>query len=169
MRQIPRTASLIEPALRSLIGLLLGGAKPWPLFLCGPAGRGKTCAALAILDRVEIIYRIPDCDAVICYQSVWYGTVEDLVQMVLSRDDERWREIGAAALVVIDELGLRSSDSDLEYIALKRAADLREFSPTVWISNQEPEGIRRLYDDRIYSRICSGTWYKVGGADRRFA
>src|SRR3990167_4114582 len=51
MVRIDRRISGIRPALRAIIRSLLAGEKPWPLVLLGPAGTGKTCAALCLLDH----------------------------------------------------------------------------------------------------------------------
>lgn len=143
---------MVPPALRKIFGNLCAGKIPWPLFLHGKAGRGKTCAALTLLDRVP--------------WSCW-ETVETLVNRILAKDESTWRYMGESPLVIVDELGIRSSNSDLEYVAVKRLADLREYRPTVWISNHEPDSVRELYDDRIFSRICCGTWFCLNGTDRR--
>jgi DNA replication protein DnaC len=100
-----------------------------------------------------------------------YATTEDLVTWMLHPYDERsrWWFIRDADVAVIDELGTRSRDSDVEYSAVKGAADAREHKPTIWISNHPPQQMRELYDDRIFSRICCGTWYELTGPDRRMA
>jgi len=79
-----------------------------------------------------------------------------------------WQASREYALVVVDEVGTRLWDSDREYTAIKRMADLREHRPAVWISNLEPEAIAKTYDPRIYSRICCGTVVETTEADRRF-
>jgi len=146
----------MQPDLRRKIKGLVTGMLPWPLFLYGLAGRGKTCAALTLADRVP---------------GAVFKTVEDLVQLVLRGNEGYglWQALKESPLVVIDELGLRSQQGDLEYVAVKRVADLREFRPAVWISNQTPQALIQVYDERIYSRICCGTCVELKGKDRRFA
>lgn len=152
MTHIPRIESRINPALRDLLVRLASGAADWPLFLYGATGRGKTCAALWLLDSVPMSL---------------YRTVDGCIRDLLRRDEEVWASNRGYILAVVDELGLRSMENDLEYAAIKRMADCREHRPTIWISNHAPERISSIYDDRIYSRICSGTWFHLEGADQR--
>ena len=153
MPLLPRDREKIEPGLLALMLALAHGRERWPLFLYGPTGRGKTCAAVWLCDRVP--YSV-------------YTTADRAAQWLLRRDDSIWQTYREAPLLVIDELGLRSCDSDLEYVAVKRLADCREHLPAIWISNHDPRRIAEIYDERIYSRICSGTWYCLEGEDRRF-
>ncbi len=127
------------------------------MFLYGPVGTGKTCAALAFLDQAA--------------GGGLYATVNDLVDWMLHHyeSQSRWDWMESAGLMVIDELGTRTREVDVEYQAIKGAADAREHSPTIWVSNLRSEGIAGLYDERIYSRICCGTWYELKGNDRRFS
>jgi DNA replication protein DnaC len=126
----------------------------WPLYLHGPAGTGKTCAVLAFADRVP-------------YSTYW--TAEETVEWILGHAESMWRNAGGAPLLIVDELGVRSTSGDLQYQAVKRLADLRaQGRATIWVSNHVPEAIKKLYDDRIYSRICCGTWFELAGNDRRF-
>jgi DNA replication protein DnaC len=148
----PRLPEQIAPDLLALLRRLAVGELRWPLYLYGPTGRGKTCAALWLMDQVP--------GSLFC-------TAERLVQWVLEHARSSWELAGDSPLVMVDELGLRSRDSDLEYVAVKQMADLREHRPAIWICNHPPNSIRSTYDDRIYSRICSGTWYELTGADRR--
>src|SRR5437868_6300640 len=47
---VQRSADLIDKDLRATINRLINGNEPWPLFLHGPAGTGKTAAALCLMD-----------------------------------------------------------------------------------------------------------------------
>src|SRR5271154_596736 len=55
---IRRSLAELTPQLATRLGRLLESQEPWPLFLHGPAGTGKTCAALATGDCVAgpVIY-----------------------------------------------------------------------------------------------------------------
>lgn len=151
--QIPRSEHLIDRDLLALLRGLAAGEEPWPLYIYGSAGRGKSCAALWFLDQVP---------------GSLYATPETLVRWVLTRDEEIWRRVPDYALTIVDDIGIRSSDSDLEYVAMKRMSDAREHLPAIWVSNHPPEKIREVYDDRVHSRICCGTWFEVEGDDRRW-
>jgi len=149
---IPRVSTKVDPTLWRLLLELANGEQRWPLYMYGATGTGKTCAALCLVDRVV--------DSI-------YTPADRLAEWTLHNDAYAWQHAGAVGLVVIDELGLRSRNSDLEYISVKRMADVREHRAAIWISNHKPDDIRQIYDDRIYSRICSGVWYELTGDDRR--
>lgn len=152
--------------------LLVAGKAPWPLFLFGPAGSGKTCAALCLADWCE-------------YAS--YRTVEDLVDdqvkgqrpyirstlfdFALEVDGERPSK-DRTSLAILDELGERTNVSDLQHISLKRFADYQELENNrvaIYISNLKPSELARLHDDRICSRVLCGTRFELKGKDRRIS
>ena len=165
-RDVPRNEAEIPDGLRSRLYLLAAGERNdsmnvfgWPLYLYGPTGIGKTCAALWLVDQNP---------------TSAYLTTDKLVDEVYQQESIVWQTATEWLLLVVDEIGSRSKDEDgyawqREKAAVKRMADLREYLPTVWISNKPPEDVRRLYDDRIYSRLCSGTVIRMEGPDRRFA
>lgn len=150
--QIPRDIDQIPSDLREVIRELLTDKANWPLYLHGDEGTGKTCAGLCMVDRVD---------------GAAYVTVERVIGWLLDRDRSAWEWMERASLVVVDELGLRSRDSDLEYAAVKQLADIREHRRAVWICNHPPAKIRELYDKRIYGRICTGTLHELAGDSRR--
>lgn len=151
-RKIARDREAVEPRLRDRIGQLLSGRLPWPFYLCGPAGRGKTCAALCLVDAVP-----------------WavFTTAEQWADALYQRDHILWRRAREAPLVAIDEIAKREDTHGRERSALCRLADIRQYRPTVWISNHPPERLLQLFDDRVHSRLCCGTKYWLGGVDRR--
>lgn len=154
-RDIARDRDAIDPGLRRKLNGLLTGRLSWPFFLCGGAGRGKTCAALCVVDAV------PGARFVTAHQ--W----RDVAYM---SDHSLWRSTAPeASLLVVDEVGAARDDWDRERWALTRLADVRQYRPTIWISNHPPERIKELFDERLYSRICSGTKLWLGGPDRRQA
>ena len=163
----PQDRDQIAPALRALLNDLATGRRVttvvgmegkyhgWPLFLHGDTGRGKTSAALCLVNAV------PD--------SVFIE-VERVIDEVYARDAWIWREGIHRPFMVVEELGLRGEVSEREKTAIEKLANAREFHPTLWISNHEPEWIANAanYGERVHSRICSGTCVLVGGPDRRF-
>ena len=164
-KDVPRVESEIPDGLLARLHLLADGERNdsmnvygWPLYLYGPTGIGKTCAALWVVDQVP---------------TSAYLTTDKLVDEVYRPDSIVWQMATDWLLLVVDEIGSRSKDEDgfswqREKAAVKRMADIREHLPTVWISNKPPKHVRRLYDDRIYSRLCSGTVIRMEGVDRRF-
>jgi len=165
----PRSVALIAPPLRQAIRECVAGAAPWPLFVGGPCGTGKTCAALALLDHVpggqyhtagglcELLVRAQQ-GRLESYHEGRGGTVWP---------EHLWRGLAKAPLVVLDELGGRERVSDHHYDAVKRLLDERHGLPLVLLSNHDLAALARLYDDRIASRIGGGTVAALGGPDRR--
>lgn len=152
--ETPRELSQLNPNLKHVLRDLCKGRRPWPLLLHGGAGRGKTCAALLLADRVN---------------NSFYWTVDFLMGFAFDLQASIWHYSARADLVIVDELGTRVAEHDREYCAVKHIADLREHKPTIWISNLLPRELQTIYDDRILSRIGSGTVIELTGEDRRRA
>ncbi len=146
------------------------GLKPWPMFMWGPAGVGKSCAALVLLDYT--------------LDPTHYWTVETLCEHLIACDKgqvdtggthpvsvsrrEYWKDLGNSELVVLDELGTRTNVSDHHAETVKRVLDIREGKPLVVISNLRASELESVYGDRIASRAAAGTiidWSDYG--DRR--
>lgn len=162
-------ASEVPPAIiqsvRSSIGF-----KRWPLYLFGPAGAGKTCAA-------ALVYANWNASA------VWYSLTElcDLLSGFLSSPTQIvyrggqpvevsrtgfWRQLENASLVVCDEIGTREATAH-RYDALLRLLDCRVGKPLILTSNLDEVALERAYDERILSRIVAGIMVNVKGRDRR--
>jgi DNA replication protein DnaC len=158
MPTIVRSLSLVDRKLLEVLHDLAEGRAAWPLFLYGPAGSGKTCAALAFADTIK---------------TATFATVDGLSDAVMRHQaDVIWSRVKNKDLAILDELGARQTVTDLGYTVVKEFADLREQyanRAAVYISNADPKGIHRLYDDRIASRVLSGTVFHLLGQDRRFA
>jgi DNA replication protein DnaC len=156
--KIREIGSAAEPILGAFRGLV-GGTLPWPLFLHGQPGSGKTCAALALLDHAI---------------TGAYATCTELVERTHKGYNGgvgiRWDEhFGPArrALVVLDELGTRKTITDTHYEVVQKMLDLREHYPLIVISNLNIEEVGALYDERIASRCAAGTVVELKGRDRR--
>ncbi|HWB00774.1 MAG TPA: hypothetical protein VG713_19915 [Pirellulales bacterium] len=152
-----------DPVLIRLFARLVSGRAPWPLYLHGPVGRGKTLAALCLCDVAR---------------SAAYFTAEGLcdtaTELKLRPDELRdfWETVAAKDLAVLDEIGLRGEPSDFAYTTLKRFLDARELCGqrrAIYISNLAPKNLAKLYDDRICSRLFCGSRFELHGSDRRFA
>jgi hypothetical protein len=150
-----RNMALVPTPLITLFRQLLAGNARWPLYLHGPAGGGKTCAALALCDWVE---------------TATYVTTEDLAAAQMSDRGADWQAVQTKGLAVLDELGERERVGDLQHTVVKKFADLREVYAgrvAIYISNLRPSQLPSLYDDRVCSRILSGTRFELAGEDRR--
>jgi DNA replication protein DnaC len=144
------------------------GVRPWPVLMVGPAGTGKTCAALCLMDYVRDgrVYRTTEaaCGEIIKAQKGDLYAGDYPVSETGWWD--RWRKAG---IVCLDEIGTREKASDFHYSVVKRAIDDRLNLPAIFISNLSLEQIRLVYDERISSRLGAGTVIHVGGKDRRLA
>ena len=163
-----RDVDLMAPELRAVVNKLVTGRARWPLYLHGTVGVGKTRGMLCLCDHVP---------------GSAYTTVADLCDRRLGAvKGELWDSAGyrvwesgiwsawaAAPFVVLDELGMRDNVSDFHFETVKKAIDLRENQPAAFISNLDLAGIARVYDDRIASRLASGTVFKLTGSDRRLS
>lgn len=164
-----RNLDQVDPAVRQAMRSVIADCR-WPLFLWGRVGCGKTCAALALADRVR---------------GAMYQSIRELHDHILqARDGKLWREAGPAEgmilvsewsvwqsvlkapLVVLDELGLRSA-GDFELEVLKRVLDRREGLPTVCLSNHGLDMVGKLYDSRVKDRLRGGTVVEYPGTSRR--
>jgi chromosomal replication initiation ATPase DnaA len=151
-QHVPREWERIPKALRRAIAGACRGGLAWPLYVHGPAGCGKTSAGLWLHDHTPGAYTTGERLIRDCYDS-----------------EDRWRWFGSAPLVIVDDVGLRSGDTDRAYVSLWRAAELRTARPVVWIANLTPEQLQRTFDDRLFSRLCCGTVVDLSGAqDQRF-
>lgn len=155
-----RTLAQVDRVLLDAFRRVAGGKAPWPLFVTGQPGRGKTCAALALLDHTS---------------SGIYMTVNELVGRRMASFKPGAAEMPWAALfgtqqralVVLDELGTRQTVSDTHYECVQQVLDMREGFPLVLISNLSLSEIEQRYDDRIASRCAAGTQVELKGRDRR--
>ena len=163
--QPERVRGKIDSKLRATIQELADGSVRWPLLLLGEAGSGKTCAALCMIDLF----------------GGWYVTLPELCALVIRAqqgelswssgyrrfESDIWSAWRRARLVVVDEVGARTTVSDHHYETIKYALDIRQGKPAVFITNHLLVAVLAgLYGDPIGSRLGSGTqeWLK---GDRR--
>jgi chromosomal replication initiation ATPase DnaA len=156
-QNIPRQGDGIPRELAETILALCRGELDWPLFLHGPVGVGKSCAALHVCDCIR--------------GSVYYTLSEFLresAQCNRGELDGLWEGVDRATLLVVDEIGVRSQVSEAAFEAVRDLADAREYRPTIYVSNVEPSAIADIFDARVLSRMACGTIVKLEGDDRRF-
>ena len=173
---VPREIGKIDDGLRAKIRELVTGKAEWPLLLHGPAGTGKTSAALCLLDLVhdgkyatagEWAGWLADAMADRKVSLPWWTKTGSGERQYMRKAPTYFLDMASKAdLFVIDELATRTI-SDHHYDCLKRLIDLREGKPLIAISNLSPEELEKLYDDRVVSRLAAGTVLRLGGQDRR--
>lgn len=155
----------IEKQFRSELRRLVTGLDPWPLYLWGNPGTGKTCAVLALCDH--------------CHGS-WFMTTDALtlewngiVCNGIDADDNHATPLGyrkrmqSVPLLVLDDCGTREKASPSAYEVFKAALDLREGKPLIVTSNHPLEMMAQLYDERIKDRFEAGTVIELAGKSRR--
>lgn len=169
--ELPRVRERIPEPLADAIARCVAGLSPWPLYVFGGAGTGKTRAGLYLCDRTHGTARFADyvdlCDELReaklgeLRREYAYG---DVVKISVSR---LWSEWQSAELAVLDEIGARGSVSDCQYEAMKGAIDRRECRPLMLLANLDLGQIARLFDDRIASRCAAGTVLELAASDQR--
>ena len=175
-----RDAEQVAPALRETIRRLVNGWLPWPFFMHGPAGVGKTSAALCVIDRTYSrgLYTVEKDGKHYGMRdepSGIYRTAQEICDVLFSehgkksrtKTEQTWREWEESRLAVLDELGSREKVGDFVYNTTKQLIDLRAGKPLIVISNLNLNQLALLFDDRVTSRLGSGTVVYVDGEDRR--
>lgn len=160
-----RRAVEIPPDLREAIRRLIAGEAPWPLLILGPAGTGKSCAGLALLDHSRGFYYTAADLAGELIRSM-HGRLNSQSGRAI-HPESLWEELEKAQLVVLDEVGSSAKVSEFHYETVKKLLDRREGLPLVCISNLSLDRLAEVYDDRVASRLAAGTVITLTGRDRR--
>lgn len=168
--RVDRSPFQIHPALLSALRAACRGQALWPVFIHGTTGAGKTCAALSVLDHHmgrHTYHCLSElCNLLIDAAAGHVSTGEPMYERVTKR--MIWTEVYEAELAVLDEIGSREKVSDHHYEVIREWLEHRARMPAIVISNNGPDELARLYDDRIVSRLCAGTVVDVSALkDRR--
>lgn len=167
-----RSREQISGPLRQLVNECVTGQAPWPLLITGPAGVGKTCAALCLCDHAigdVVFWDLPRLCEYLIEVREGRDVGQDHARWVYPRSV--WIEWREAILGVLDELALRTKASDAHYEVLKRAIDDRQGRPLVLLSNVTLPKLAEVYDDRIASRMGGGSLFAFDrtAGDRRLS
>lgn len=144
----------------------------WPMYLWGPQGRGKTCAAAAFFRKVRSEPKWVDLQRFVrtvqrCRMSS-DGKVYDFSQHGSSEGDV-WRKfVETPELLVVDDVGIRGPSESVFEIVYE-LVNRRGKRPTIYTSNVPPKDLHRVYDGRVGSRMLSGVAVEITGEDRRLA
>ena len=167
------TAEQMLPDVRRRINQAVK-ANAWPLYLYGPVGSGKTCAAAVLFGATR---RLP----------LWFRADDLLLGMAFGRSngvrveqmtllghrefktlawDRFAAQVADSSCVYLDDLGIRKPTESMQQ-GLFDLMEWRRGKPLVITSNKSPEVIGAIYDDRILSRLSAGTVLEIVGPDRR--
>jgi hypothetical protein len=179
----PREVSLIDPKLREVFRGLVKGELPWPLFLTGKPGRGKTAAVLCLADYVQgaLYIRFPRLLKSFLWSSQPSGVAIERQQFNEHAEPGRqlhwksecyneyefFRLLTRVPLLVIDDVATRSSYTDPQFDNFYEVLDDRKRKPMIIASNLSLDELGDVFDDRIKSRVARGTIFTLGGPDRR--
>ena len=163
----------IEPkVLHALRGLQ--SSQRWPLVMTGLTGSGKTSAAAVLygtFHQLPMWHRADDLLLAVSMgrkEGVQVDTLNafgETVRRSIKFQDFVNRVIGCSCLF-LDDLGTRAPTEPM-YGALFDLLEWRKDRPLCVTTNKSAVELAELYDDRIASRLSSGTVIKFGGSDRR--
>lgn len=159
---------MIEAGLRCQIRGCINGELPWPLFVHGPAGTGKTCAGLCVMDFGGGSYHTASSLCLLLIRSQ-QGRLDWSYE---GRGgpippEELWVRMGHEPFVILDDLASKDRVTDHHYEVVKTLLDVRQSKPLMVTSNLALPEIEKVYDDRIASRLAAGTVVRLEGNDRR--
>lgn len=152
--------------MKQIAALLAVGASP--LYLYGPVGTGKSCAAAAI-------YRHWPKGEWTDYTNPFFIVASQMTAKIAHADysgsDGKWKHYKRcreANLLVVDDIGRRKLTDDQAEILLTIVEERRQ-NPTIYTSNFRPDELaEKLGDDRLASRILRGmNVVEFTGPDRR--
>ena len=126
----------------------------FPIFIYGPVGTGKTCLAACMYRESR---RNP----------LWLRADQLLVEMSQYKGAADLRKkLQRHSSLFLDDLGTMEPTRPM-FNAFFDLLELRAQMPVIITSNHGPNEIAEIFDDRIRSRIMSGTVINLDGDDRR--
>jgi DNA replication protein DnaC len=151
---------MVNLDLRRQIGAVCRGERPWPITLFGLPGRGKSTAAMLLLD---------------CVGHGMYVTARECVNNEFGTGEspaDRFRyEWKRADLCVIDQFGMDCRPGSAcppgKLQVFVDLIDYREGKPLILVSNHPPATLGELFDAQIRDRIEGGTILELCGPSYR--
>ena len=157
----------IDSRLRDVLRAICKGLRPWPLFMYGDSGSGKSYIGSHAILRYGG-WHINTNAMVEMMQQAMKGELyyESGYQRSRSEVMDAWAQCNVG---VLDEIGERKQVTESHYDLAKQVVDLRDrvIKPTVYISNRDPEELVEIYGDPFVSRISRGTVIEINGDKRR--
>lgn len=187
--ETPRDVAKIDPKLRDLFRGLIRGELPWPLYLTGEPGTGKSAAVLCLADFVIDSVYLRFTRFLRGFQ--WAGNNDGLPldEWVLRanvgdesdrnkpekwhrvrrwlKESQYWQKLKAAPLVIVDDVATRGGYTEPQYDNFLDLVEDRKMKPFVIVSNVKLAEFGKVFDDRIVSRLARGTRFTLTGNDRR--
>ena len=166
----PRALNEVRADVWKFLLELCDGQHPWPLFLHGPSGSGKSCAALCLVDRIPgaKFWPMPAMDHQVreikAGTAIWYKVGVGGPWTMKNW----WNSIASLPLLVLDDVGIPEVHSETKAETLFMALEAREGKPLICTSNLNDKDIETTYSSRIQSRMCSGSVRSLIGPDRRY-
>ena len=156
-------------------GRCCGGLSSWPLVFAGNVGVGKTRAmnwyaghaAGHLFWRAfgHMVQEAADAKRGTLRWPTVGGTGEEYWSEIDSR--EFWTWLDDCALVAIDDIGRRHSESQHAYDTLIELLDRREGKPLIMTTNLTLAQIAEIFDDRVADRLGAGTYVWHAGESQR--
>lgn len=143
----------------------------WPLYLWGPTGTGKSCAAAVAYRQwrpsATWMSLSELCDLLKAFGVSPIQTIQSGGQAVEITLAKFWTRLRDQGLVVVDEIGTREATAH-RYDAFRDLLEIRKGKPLIVTGNLDPsDKLGEIYDERIQSRISAGVLMEVKGGDRR--
>lgn len=138
-----------------LVTRLARSGEGWPLYLHGLPGRGKSSAALYLLDVARVGVYVTAREAIDHEFAGWEVAVQFR------------RAFKRADLAVIDQFGMGCGGRPGVTNTMVDVMDYRVGRPLVLVSNLPPEALEDVYDAQVRSRVEGGTVVEFTGPDWR--
>jgi DNA replication protein DnaC len=162
----PRTVDQISPVILDALMQVFNGSNPWPLFITGSVGIGKSCAAMAMIDHLQVSRRYSKSNDFV--SDTMKASRGELVRGSFTHSSESFsKDWAEASITCIDEMGSREKVADWPRDIIQDLIDARGRRPSIWISNLALDDLALIYGNRIVSRLSEGTQITMTGTDRR--
>lgn len=161
---MPRPVEWLPRDFMLAFNKLCAGELPWPLLIYGPAGTSKTTCGLAACDRACPVYwPMPE---LVQHQAMINARTKSGVYY----HEDPWPGIIEAPFAVLDEIGVRGVDPNIEYQVLLKFLEERQRHNRVaiYITNIHPQQLAAAFDARIEDRLTCGTLLELKGDSKRW-